>query len=188
MPVLTTYVALIRGVNVGGSTPLPMAGLRATLASLGLAGPATYLQSGNAVFGSQSRDASRLAAAIEQQIAAELGASVSVVLRTPGELRTIVGGNPFPEAAADPARLHVVFLAAVPERDALATLDPDRSPPDEFRARGSEIYVRYPNGSGRSKLTLDYFERRLGVRATARNWNTVTKLLELASSHGAQAG
>src|SRR5262249_24900467 len=105
---------------------------------------------------------------------------LTAMLRSAAELARVARANPFPDAAAEPSRHHVAFLDRVPEAEAVAGLDPDRSPPDEFRVAGAEIYLRYPNGSGRSKLTGDYFERRLGVRATARNWSTVTKLLELA--------
>jgi len=82
-------------------------------------------------------------------------------------------------AEADPSRLHVVFLARTPTAKTAARLDPERSPPDEFSVRGREIYLRLPNGAGRSKLTTDYFERQLGIAATARNWNTLIKLLAL---------
>ena len=103
-----------------------------------------------------------------------------MLLRTPHELARIAAGNPFLAEGAAPTTLHVVFLERPPKREAVSRLDADRSPPDAFHVAGSEIYVCYPGGSGRSKLTLAYFERVLGVRGTVRNWNTVTKLAELA--------
>jgi uncharacterized protein (DUF1697 family) len=179
---VTTWIALLRGVNVGGGGKLPMGDLRAALAGLGLEDVVTYIQSGNAVFRSAATDPAELAGGIEERIAAEVGLEVTVVVRSATELARIAGSNPFPGAAGDPAKHHVAFLDRVPEAGAVAALDPDRSPPDEFRVLGAEIYLRYPNGSGRSKLTGAWFERQLGVRATARNWSTVTKLLELAGA------
>ena len=117
-------------------------------------------------------------------IAREFGLEVKVILRTPAELGAIVSANPFPAAVSEPSKLHVVFLEQAPQ--AKAELDPDRSPGDFFTLAGSEIYMHLPSGAGRTKLSLDWFERRLGVRGTARNWNTLLKLLELTESrsHG----
>jgi len=173
-----TFVALLRGVNVGGKNTLSMTELRPALSSLGLADVATYLQSGNVVFRSPG-EARHLAADIEQRIAEVFGANVAVLLRTPAELRRIASANPFLKDEGELTKLHVVFLDGTPGAGAKAKLDPDRSPPDRLSLRGSEIYLHLPNGAGRSKLTLDYFERRLGVRATARNWKTLTKLIDL---------
>jgi len=176
---MTTYVALLRGINVGGKRKIPMAGLKSLFSSLGLEDVATYIQSGNVVFRSPTGDARDIATGIEQRIADVVGISVAVLLRTPAELAEIAGSNPFLGDRADLSKLHVVFLDGVPGADAVARLDPHRSPPDEFRLRGREIYLSLPNGAARSKLTIDYFERRLGVDATARNWNTLTKLVAL---------
>jgi uncharacterized protein (DUF1697 family) len=175
---VTTWVALLRGINVGGARRIAMPELRATLESLGLEDVATYVQSGNVVF---RRAGSRAAIrrAVEDRIEEVFGLDVATMLRSKTDLDRITARNPWPERVADPTRVHVVFLDRKPTAAAVAELDPDRSPPDEFLVDGSEIFVSYPNGSGRSKLTLDYFERRLDVRATARNWKTVTKLLAL---------
>jgi uncharacterized protein (DUF1697 family) len=104
-----------------------------------------------------------------------------VILRTAKELARVAGRNPFLDHEPQPSRLHVIFLDAEPARGAQSKLDPDRSPPDRFRVDGREVFVHYPNGMGRSKLTAAYVERQLGVRGTARNWNTVLKLVELTS-------
>ncbi len=104
-----------------------------------------------------------------------------MIVRTHDELERIAGANPFLAGRGEPTGLHVVFLDGAPTAAAIATLDPDRSPGDELSVAGREIYLRYPNGSGRSKLTLDYLERRLGVTGTARNWNTLLKLVELTA-------
>ena len=174
-----TFVALLRGINLAGRNTVPMAELRAALESLGLEDVVTYIQSGNVVF--RGRGGVRaLAAAIEGGIEEAFGIDVVVLLRTPAELRKVTAGNPFLRAGADPAKLHVVFLSGKPAKEAAAGLDPDRSPPGEFELGGREVYLHLPTGFGRSKLTVDYFERTLGVAGTARNWRTVTKLLELA--------
>lgn len=175
---MNTFVALLRGVNVSGRNALPMAELRAALSALGLEDVTTYLQSGNVVFGSGG-ETPYLAAAVEQRIAEAFGLSIAVLVRTPAELRKTASRNPFLRDEPDLTKLHVVFLDVEPAASAQAKLDPDRSPPDRFSLHGREIYLHLPNGAGRSKLTIDYFERRLGVRATARNWKTLTKLIEL---------
>jgi uncharacterized protein (DUF1697 family) len=179
MNATNTFVALLRGINVGGRNKVSMPELRSLLASLGLEDVVTYIQSGNVVFRSPTADRKRIAPRIERQIAEVFGVKATVLMRTPAELAEIADGNPFLKGEAEHSKLHVVFLGGRPAADAVARLDPGRSPPDEFSVRGSEIYLRLPHGSGRSKLTLDYFERQLGLAATARNWNTLLKLLAL---------
>jgi uncharacterized protein (DUF1697 family) len=171
-----TLVALLRGVNVGGRNSVPMAGLRSVLEELGLEDVTTYIQSGNVVFRSHAPVRS-LPATMERAIADAFGVRPTVVLRTPAELGAVVDGNPFP----DTARVHVVFLERKPAAGAAGGLDPERSPGDAFALDGRELYLHLGNGAGRTKLTGDYLERTLGVRGTQRNWNTVVKLLELAS-------
>ena len=177
-----TFVALLRGINVGGKVMIPMAELRSSLGALGLEDVVTYVQSGNVVFRTSSGDAPDLAVRIEEQVASDFGFGVAVLLRTPSELKAIAAENPFLSGKADPSQLHVMFLDREPGADAAAQLDPARSPPDEFALQGREVYLRLPNGAGRSKLTIDYFEKRLGVRATTRNWRTLSKVVELTES------
>jgi uncharacterized protein (DUF1697 family) len=175
-----TYAALLRGINVGGRARLPMPELKALLAGLGHEEVVTYIQSGNAVFRSANGDRDAIAAAIESRIVEAFGLEVAVLLRTPPELEAIVTANPFLGRETDLSRLHVVFLRAEPGPDAAARLDPARSPGDELHLAGRELYLHLPNGSGRTKLTLDYFERMLGIEGTARNWNTLLRLRALA--------
>ncbi len=172
-------VALLRGVNLGARNKVPMASLREELEALGLEHVETYIQSGNVVFESRSGGEKALAASIEKRIEKAFGVRAGVVLRTADALEKTALDCPFPTDGAASASLHVVFLARPPARPAAAKLDPDRSRPDEYALAGREIYLRLPGGLGRSKLSLDYFERVLGVRGTARNWRTVTKLVEL---------
>ena len=173
-----TFVALLRGVNVGGRKKIAMAELRLLFSSLGFEDVVAYIQSGNVVFSSPHGDRDHISATIEGEITAAFGMDPAVLLRTPTELEEIVKCSPY-RARADSSKVHVVFLERTPAASAAAELDPGRSPPDEFTLRGREVYLYLPNGAGRSKLTIDYFERRLGVRATARNWNTLLNLLDL---------
>ncbi len=178
----TTHVALLRGINVGGKNKLVMSALVALFGAAGCREVRTYIQSGNVVFRAASALAARLADELQRRIQREHGLSVPVVLRTADELEHVVRGNPFLRAkgGASEEFLHVAFLANEPARSALATLDPRRSPPDEFEVRGREIYLRCPNGIARTKLTNAYFDARLATTSTLRNWRTVRKLLELA--------
>ena len=179
---MTQLAALLRGVNVGGR-PLPMAQLAELFGTLGLEGVRTYIQSGNVVFA--GRPSAALPRRLEQAIEDRFGLQTRVLVRTHAELAAAAAANPFPDAAANPTRLHVVFLEAAPARKALGALDADRSPGDSFAVAGREIFLSLPNGFGRSKLTLDYFERKLGVAGTARNWNTLLKLIELTEPRAA---
>lgn len=165
--------AFLRGINVGGHRPVAMGDLRAVFSGLGLGNVRTLLQSGNVVF-TTSDGAARLRPVIEATCAAELGLDATIVLRTEPEMSKVVAGNPFAQAATEPAKVHVLFLADEPVAAAVAKLDSHRFAPDEWVLDGRHVYVWYPNGAGRSKLRLD-----LGTPATARNWNTVTKVLDL---------
>jgi uncharacterized protein (DUF1697 family) len=173
---LTAYVALLRGINVGGRTKLPMAELRALMETLGHEDVVTYIQSGNVVFRSAAKEA-KVASDIAAGIKKEFGYQLPVIVRTRAQLAKVVAGNPYLKSGAEPSKLHVTFLAAKPTATAIAKLDPDRCPPDEFIVSGREIFMLLPNGMGRTKLTIDYFEKRLATQGTARNWNTVNKLL-----------
>lgn len=175
---MPTHISLLRGVNVGGNKKIRMADLKALYESLGFAGVVTYVQSGNVIFHAASADSAELIARIEAAIGERFGFDVTVLLRSADDLRRILDSNPFP--GADPAKLHVLFLAAVPDSAAVATLHVPVADGEEWLLAGQEIYLRYPNGSGRSKMTGAFFERALGVAASARNWNTVNALYELA--------
>ena len=166
---MARQAALLRGINVGPTTAVAMADLKASFEALGLEDVETYLRSGNVVFSGKTTKA-----ALEKRIAADFGRDYDVVLRTAAELRRVANACPFP--TDDGKRVHVMFLDSKPKA---AKLDPDRSPGDEFAVKGSEIYIHTPNGYGRSKLAPSWFEKGLGVRGTARNWNTVLKLVEL---------
>ena len=177
---MTAYVALLRAVNLGGTNRVPMAELRAALGARGFEDVSTVLASGNVLFRSAEPE-HVVAEQVGDTIEEAFGVRVPVIVRSCAELASVVGRNPFLAAAADrdPTTLHVAFLAEQPAAAATATLDPDRSPPDAFAVDGREVFLSYPNGAGRSRLTLDYLERRLGVEGTARNWRTVLRLAGL---------
>jgi uncharacterized protein (DUF1697 family) len=176
---VTAYVALVRAVNVGGTNRVPMAELRAALGARGFEGVSTILASGNVLL--RSTEPERVVVErVGDTIEAAFGLRIGVVVRAAAEIAAVVAHNPFLTTGAgrDPATLHVAFLSEQPAAAATTTLDPDRSPPDAFAVDGREVYLSYPNGSGRSRLTLDYLERQLGVGGTARNWRTVQRLAE----------
>jgi uncharacterized protein (DUF1697 family) len=176
------HVALLRGVNVGGANKLAMTDLKAIFESSGCSEVETIIQSGNVVFAAPKAVLSELAAAVGAKIRKRFGLETPVILRSGGEMRAILENNPFLGSGVDPAQLHVMCLAALPDGDLVAALDPQRSPPDEFLARDKEIYLRLPNGAARSKLTNAYFDKALRTTSTARNWRTMTRLCEAASA------
>jgi uncharacterized protein (DUF1697 family) len=176
---MATWIVLVRGINVGGANRLAMADLRQLVTALGHTEVSTFIQSGNVVLKSPRTDRSAMTNEICSHIESSYGLAVSAVLRTPVELRSALWANPF-STEPDPTRVLVTFLSDEPAPEAVAKLEPDRFAPDRFELMGSELYGHYPNGAGRSKMTLGYFEKRLGVRGTARNLNTVAKLIDLA--------
>jgi uncharacterized protein (DUF1697 family) len=179
-------VGLLRGVNVGGRGAISMADLRSCVESLGHTDVTTYIQSGNLVFTSGQPAGTvaargRVAREIEHALATNSGLRTTVMIRSVPELRTVVDEMPFAGDEREPTRLVTVFLAEAPTADAVASLERDRFP-ERFAVHGREMFVHYVNGQGRSKFTPAYFERRLGVAGTARNANTVRKLLDMATA------
>jgi len=175
---MVRQVALLRGINVGGHKRVAMADLRQLLTGLGFDDVRTYVQSGNAVFTSDTNDPPMLATAIAAELARSLGFDVPVIVRSRTALTKVVQDNPFPAAANDPTKLHVTFLADPLPPAALRDLDPGLYEPEEFATRKREIYLSLPNGLGVSKLAVAV-EKRLEVPGTTRNWRTVTALLDL---------
>lgn len=169
------YVVLLRGINVGGRNKVPMTELRALVESLGHTDVSTFIQSGNMVFTTRRSVTPR---SLETAIGRRFGIDITVVLRTLHELNGIVEANPF--ASVDPSKLHVGFMAQKPSAAVVATLDADAFRPEEFAIQGSELYLHLPNGMGRTKLPA-FLDRRLRIPTTIRTWNTVTRLLPLAS-------
>jgi uncharacterized protein (DUF1697 family) len=177
---MPAFVALLRAVNVGGTNKLPMADFRKMLESLGYKRVETYIQSGNAVFDAAS-PAAKVAKAVAAALETLMGAPVGVVLRTHEELGQVIAANPYAaEAAADGARVHVVFLSGVPSAAAVAGLAKIPARRDRYHHSGDTLYLHLPDGAGESKYTAKTLDRLLGVNVTARNWNTVVKLHEMS--------
>jgi uncharacterized protein (DUF1697 family) len=171
---------MLRGVNVGGTSRIKMDALRRVYESIGLADVRTLLQSGNVVFRSRLADRERLVRRIEQELERQLELNAVVILRTLAELTSVVERGPVLSPRADPSKLLVMFLAGVPETAAQAALKKWHKGPEMLEPRGPEIYLYYPAGVGRSRLSAAAIESKLDVAGTARNWNTLTKLLEAA--------
>jgi len=174
---MTTWVALFRGINVGGKNLLPMQDLRDILSSLGCENVQTYIQSGNAVF-SAAAGAGALSTQIKDAIEKRFGFAPQVLLLTAERLKAIVAANPFPDAEKTPKFLHVAFLTEAPADPDLDALSDLKAPSEQFLLFDGAFYLHAPDGIGRSRLAAKV-ERCLGVATTARNWRTVTKLLGL---------
>ncbi|MFJ4471823.1 DUF1697 domain-containing protein [Streptomyces sp. NPDC089424] len=180
---MTTYAALLRGINVGGSKKVPMADLRALLESLGHGGVRTYLQSGQAVFTAGHGDEESLAAELTRAIEGRFGFAVDVIVRDHAYLKAVADGCPFPAAELEGRQLHATYFSAPVDTGRLAEIDQAAFLPEEFRCGDRVLYLYAPNGLGRSKLAEYLAKPRLntGVTATTRNWNTVVKLVELTA-------
>jgi len=178
MPVV---ICMLRGVNVGGHNKIKMDALKALCVSLKLKDPQTYVQSGNVIFGSGEKDMAKLAKRIQDAIERTIGFRPGVVLRTVAEFREVVARNPFAKRSGiEPGKLLVNFLAADPGDDAREKALAIKVGPEEMRLIGREAYIYFPNGQGRSKFQWAAIERVLGTSGTGRNWNSVTKMLQMA--------
>jgi uncharacterized protein (DUF1697 family) len=175
-------VALLRGINVGGKNKLAMKDLVSMFEQAGCTDVLHFIQSGNVIFRAAPGLSAKLADLITKQIATQFGYRTPVILRTVEQLQDVVDFNPFVEAGGDEDNLYVMFLADTPDEAAVASLDPNRSSPDSFEVNGREIYLELLNGAARTKLTNDYFDRKLGTISTSRNWRTVNRILELMKS------
>jgi uncharacterized protein (DUF1697 family) len=177
---MTAVISMLRGVNVGGHNKIKMEDLRVLCESLSLQGAQTYVQSGNVVFRSKERNLALLGSRIEDAIERKFGFRPGVLLRTSSELSKVIARNPFAKRRGiEPNKLHVMFLASDPGpeiRDAVLAV---KTNGEEVRMDGRELYIYFPNGMGQSKL-MPGIERILKKAGTSRNWNTVTKLLEIA--------
>jgi uncharacterized protein (DUF1697 family) len=179
---LPTYAAMLRGINLGSHKRISMADLRRLFEELGARNVQTYVVSGNVVFESPPGSRAELARKIRDRIQADLGHDVTIVLRTAAEMAEVAATKPF--GSDDDEHLYVTFLEEKPEASRVKVLDGAPFAPDAFEIRGTEAYLHFPNGYGRSKLSNEWFERKLGVSATSRNWRTVTALAELSARKG----
>jgi len=174
------FVSLFRAINVGGNNQVRMEALRELHEKLGFGKVTTLLQTGNVVFESDEIDPKLLVELISNEFEKRFGFHSEVIIRTPAELQEIFKGNPFHESPEKESKfLVVMFLSAAPELEAYEALLAGYTGPEEIRLAERELYIYYSEGQGRSKLTNVYIEKKLKVMGTARNWNTVTKLLEM---------
>lgn len=172
------YIALLRGINVGGKNPLPMRALVDMFQTVGCSRVESYIQSGNVVFSAGPILARRAPSMVELQIQKQFGFSVPILVRAADELRALASANPF--LAKDPKSLHLMFLADAPSLQQIATLEPRRFAPDAFAVCGPNVFLHLPDGSAKTRLRTSYFDRALGTISTVRNWNTVCKLVALS--------
>jgi uncharacterized protein (DUF1697 family) len=175
---MNTYIALFRGINVGGNNPLPMKELVALLEGLGAKKVRTYIQSGNAVFQSPAMNSAQLSRQLAAEIKKRHGFEPHVLLLSTEAINAAMAKNPFPAAEADPGSLHLGFLASIPQNPDLAKLNSLRKASERFHLGDNVFYLHAPEGVGRSRLAASA-EKLLGVPMTDRNWRTVCKIREL---------
>jgi uncharacterized protein (DUF1697 family) len=181
---MTAYAVLLRAINVGGRNKIAMPALREALHEAGYGDAATYIQSGNIVLSSPKGPA-KVVDGVHACIETTFGLDVDVMVRTPTQLANVLETNPFADPDADPKTLHVGFFDTEPDPGAVTELKiraTEAFGDDELAVKGTEVYLHYPNGSGRSKMTGSALERILGVRVTARNWRTVLTLHEMSAN------
>jgi len=179
--IMMTYIAMLRGINVGRGKVVKMERLRASFAALGFGEVRTYVQSGNVVF--QSERKSELTRTIEAKIQHDFGFTVPVLIKTSKELAQIVRDNPLLRAKGiDVSKLHVTFLSNAPPKTAASVLEDLATTRERFRISNREIYLYCPDGYGNSKLANNTIEKKFSLVATTRNWRTVNALLKMAGS------
>lgn len=176
---METYIAILRGINVSGKNKIAMADLRAKLAEGGLHHIRTYIQSGNVIFEHEPTPIRDLTKNISTLILDQFGLQVPVIVLTIKELSDVISNNPFRDR--DFTKLHVTFLSEKPQMENLDKVADMSFPPDEFVIRDRAVYLFCPNGYARTKINNNFFEQKLQVTATTRNWKTVNKLKEMVN-------
>lgn len=177
-----TYVALWRAVNVAGHNPVKMADLRALATTLGFANVRTLLNSGNLIFETSRQSGVALETQLDDAAARHFDLRFNCVVRTAAQIDATVAANPFVDVARrTPHQLVAMFMKTPPQPAQVAALQDSLTGPEQIACTGSELFAVYPAGIGRSKLTAARIESALGVRGTARNWNTVLKLMALGN-------
>ncbi|HLP04924.1 MAG TPA: DUF1697 domain-containing protein [Paludibacter sp.] len=178
------YISMIRGINVGGHRKVDMAGLKQLYTGLGFSSVVTFIQSGNVVFNAGPMEVKQLAQLISGEIAGTYGFSVAVLVLAADELEDAIAKNPFiPGKGKDPASFYLTFLSDIPEPSKLGAIAGNDYSPDEFKCVGRVVYIHCPGGYGRTKLNNTFFESKLKLTATTRNWNTVLELMKLVQKN-----
>lgn len=179
----STYIALLRGINVSGQKKIKMADLRVLMDKLGFFEVQTYIQSGNIVFQAKPEKPELLAERIKDGILAEYGWEVPVLVMQATDIKSAISGYPWAEKPdRTPEQIYLTFLETTPDPDRVAALDQSAYAPEEFVLSNKVIYFFSPNGYGRAKMNNNFFEKKLKVKATTRNWRSTNKLLEMAKS------
>jgi uncharacterized protein (DUF1697 family) len=174
-------IAMLRGVNVGGHNKIKMEALRRLCTKLKLRDACTYVQSGNVIFRTEERDLALLTKRLQNAIERDFAFRPDVVLRTAAELRDVVARNPFAKGRdIEPSKLLVTFLASDPGPEARDKAAKIKTEPEELRINRREVYIYFPNGMARPKMSWPTIEKALQTSGTGRNWNSVTKMLEIA--------
>ncbi len=180
---MRTFISILRGINVGGQRKILMADLKTLYEEQGFGKIITYIQSGNVIFQASERMTDKEAATkIESAIKEKFSCDVAVIVRTVEETENIISSNPFFEnKELDATKFHVTLLSEIPDEVNLISIGKYDYSPDKFKIHGKDVYLYCPAGYGRTRLSNTFFENKLKVKATTRNWNTITKLFEIAS-------
>jgi uncharacterized protein (DUF1697 family) len=182
---MQTYIAILRGINVSGQKMINMELLKAHMKELGFKNIETYIQSGNIIFDYENINSIDLAKQIEVKILEKYGFQVPVIVRTPPEFDQIINNNPFLNSRKeDINKLHVTFLSSIPAQEQLNKFPQIENIADEFEISGDRVFIFCPNGYGNTKLNNNFFENKLKVICTTRNWKTVIKLAEMSKNRG----
>jgi uncharacterized protein (DUF1697 family) len=179
---MQTFISILRGINVSGQKKILMADLKVLYENLKFKDVRTYIQSGNVIFKSNEPLSDiEFEKKIEDQIFKKYDFHVPVIIRSEDEIRKIISANPFlKEKNIEQKKLHVTFLSNIPDKENVESIEKMDFSPDKFMISGKEVYLYVPNGYGETKISNTFFEKKLKVKATTRNWNTVNKLSELS--------
>ena len=181
MQPVETCITMLRGVNMTGHNTIKMTRLADMFRQLGYTDAETYIQSGNIVFTCHNGDIDDVSSGIRKSVLSEFNLNIAVIIRTLDEMKKIISANPFMEEPDfDPSKMAVLFLEFRPSEEQILKVAGIDYPPDKFRINGSEIYIYCPDGFGKTKLYTNFFEAKMKVTGTARNWRTLNKLIEMA--------
>ena len=176
------FISILRGINVGGQRKIPMTDLKSLYEDLGFQKVITYIQSGNVIFESNKISVDALEQMIEKKIAEIFNMTVPVIIRQLSEMKNVAANNPFLKMKEiDIDKLHITFLNEIPGRDIVLNIKGYDYPPDKFIIKNKEVFLYCPGGYGKTKFSNNFFENKLKVKATTRNWKTVNKLVELSA-------
>lgn len=177
---LNTFIALLRGINVSGQKKIKMADLKQHFEELNFQNVITYIQSGNIIFQTKIKDINKLEKSISNKINEHYGFDVEVIIKTISELEYIINNNPFIKQKKDPNKIYLTFLHSFPKMENINKLKETNYSPEEYSIDNKNIFFFAPNGYGKAKMNNNFFEKKLKLIATTRNWKTVNKLYDLS--------